>query len=43
MPGKNQSPSAELLKTKHNHIAYPDDLFYKTHKITIKDFVEKLE
>ena len=28
---------------KYDHIAYPDDLFYKVHKISIKDFLEKLE
>ena len=42
-PGRDQSEQAKLLREKYNHIAYPDDLFYRTHKITIKDFVEKLE
>lgn len=31
------------MKEKYGHIAYPDDLFYKTHKISTKDFLEKLE
>lgn len=43
LPNQNVSQHAKILKEKYNHIAYPDDLFYKTHKIAIKDFVEKLE
>ena len=37
------SDSGKLMLEKYDHIAYPDDLFYKVHKISIKDFIEKLE
>jgi hypothetical protein len=37
------SESGKLILEKYGHIAYPDDLFYKVHKISVKDFIEKLE
>ena len=39
----SMSDSGKFMLEKYNHIAYPDDLFYKVHKISIKDFLEKLE
>lgn len=31
------------MREKYNYIAYPDDLFYKTHKISLANFIESLE
>jgi hypothetical protein len=31
------------LRLKYGYIAYPDDLFYKTHKITVKDLLDKVD
>jgi hypothetical protein len=31
------------MRIKYSHITYPEDLFYKTHKISLQNFHEKLE
>jgi hypothetical protein len=40
---RQESDGQKELRTKYKHIAYPDQMFYDTHKITIGNFLEKLE
>lgn len=40
---KNESDLQHEMRVKYNHITYHEDLFYKTHKISMQNFIEKLE
>lgn len=42
-PPRKETELMTQLREKYGLIAYPDDLFYKTHKITHQDFFDKLE
>lgn len=38
----DRSEHQNEMMEKYNYIAYPDDLFYKTHRISLENLLEEL-